>query len=68
MSKLYKMFLMNVALLVIGILSAFLLKDVTILVLCGFLFLILGYELNEELVEIEAYLEKKELEGEKYYE
>lgn len=68
MSKLYKMFLMNVALLVIGILSAFLLKDITILVLCGFLFLILGYELNEELVEIEAYLEKKELEGEKYYE
>lgn len=68
MSKLFGMFLMNVTFLVIGILSAFLLKDITILVLCTFIFFIFSYELNEELVEIEAYLEKKELEGEKYYE
>lgn len=68
MSKLFLMFLCDVGILVVGFLSAFLLKDITILVLCGFLFCIFAYELNEELVMIETYLEEKELEGDKYYE
>lgn len=63
-SKLFILYLMNVAILLIGVLSTVVLKDCTGLVLCGFLFVVTSSELNSELCEIESYIE--ELEASEY--
>lgn len=60
MSAIFKMYLLNVAVLLVGVLSTVLLKDCTFLVICAFLFVILSVELNSELVDMEEYLDEIE--------
>ena len=57
MSAIFKMYLLNVAVLLVGVLSTVLLKDCTFLVICVFLFLILSIDLNAELVYMEECLD-----------
>lgn len=60
MSAIFKMYLMNIAVLLVGVISTIILKDCTFLVICVFLFLILSVDLNAELVEMEEYLDEME--------
>ena len=60
MSAIFKMYLMNIAVLLVGVISTIILKDCTFLVICVFLFLILSVYLNAELVEMEEYLDEME--------
>lgn len=60
MSAIFKMYLMNVAVLLVGVISTVILKDCTFLVICAFLFIILSVDLNAELVDMEEYLDELE--------
>ena len=65
MSAIFKLFLLDVAILVAGIVSTIIMKDATGLVFCGFIFFVISAELNSELVNLEDYIEEME---EVYYE
>lgn len=60
MSAIFKMFLLNVGILLVGVLSAVILMDCTFLVLCVILFIGLSIDLNAALVEMEEYIDDLE--------
>lgn len=60
MSAIFKLYLMNVAVLLVGIISTIILKDCTFLVICIFLFAILSVDLNAELVYMEECIDMLE--------
>lgn len=59
MSKIMAMFLGSVGILVAGIISVIITDDITGLVFCSFVFWVIIWELNEELMLLEE-LEKLE--------
>ena len=60
MSAIFKLFLLNVGILLVGVLSAVILMDCTFLVFCVILFIGLSVDLNAELVDMEEYIEELE--------
>lgn len=60
MSKIMAMFLGSVGILVAGIISVIITDDITGLVFCSFVFLVIIWELNEELRLLEELEEMEE--------
>ena len=60
MSKIMAMFLGSVGILVAGIISVIITDDITGLVFCSFLFWVIIWELNEELMLLEELEELEE--------